>query len=74
MKQAIGDLNLTIVIVIAVAGLMALFSLAIWPMIKGGLNNSANCSEAICENCNSGICSCYMPGNEGNTFTCPYKG
>ena len=75
MKQAIGDLNLTIIIVIAVAGLVALFSLAVWPMIKDGLNQSTNCSDAICRNCDeiSGMCDCTMPNGSGD-FQCPFKG
>lgn len=75
MKEAISELNLTVIIVLAVAGLVALFSLVIWPIIEGGLEQSANCSDAVCESCNehTGICECHMP-NESETFDCAYKG
>ncbi|MBQ4583983.1 MAG: hypothetical protein IJA94_03760 [Bacilli bacterium] len=76
MKEAISELNLTVIIVLAVAGLVALFSVVIWPAIKTGIQDSANCSDAICTSCNesTGVCECYMESNPGNTFDCAYKG
>lgn len=77
MREATGDLNMTVIVVIAVAGLMAFFSMTLWPMIKGGLKHDANCSDAICVkstiNENAGTIECHMKGSS-ETFTCPYKG
>lgn len=74
MKQAIGDLNLTIIVVIAVAGLVALFSMGIWPMIKDGLNQSANCSDAICSCSKTAeMCDCTNKNGTRN-FQCPNRG
>ena len=74
MREATGDLNLTVIVVIAVAGLMAFFSMTLWPMIKDGLKHDANCSDAICSGTPSnGMIECHMKG-ETETFKCPYKG
>lgn len=75
MKQATGDLNMTIIVVIAVAGLVAFFSMVVWPMVKGGMIHEADCSDAICEkNADSnGMVNCKMK-NGSKTFQCPYKG
>lgn len=76
MKEAISELNLTVIIVLAVAGLVALFSVVIWPVIKTGIQDSANCSDAICVSCSdsTGLCECYMESNPGQTFECANKG
>ncbi|MBQ9834218.1 MAG: hypothetical protein IJO33_03400 [Bacilli bacterium] len=75
MKQAISELNLTVIIVLAVAGLVALFSMVIWPVIKSGLHNSANCSDAICTcDITDDICDCYMESNPSEHFDCVNKG
>ena len=78
MKHAISDLNMTVVIIVAIAGLVAFFGGIVWPSIKSHINTSANCNDAIClyENCNvdNGTCQCYMAGKESQMFECPFKG
>lgn len=81
MKEATGDLNMTVIIVIAIAGLMAFFSIAVWPIIRTTLQNDADCSDAFCkpewscEGKTEGKVCCKMPKDEsGKIFTCPYKG
>ncbi len=86
MKEATGDLNMTVVVVIVVAMLVASFSMVIWPMIKRGLKNEVNCSDAVCSKgeCSNGVCECkyYLRDSNGNIVTseqpktvyCPYKG
>ena len=76
MREATGDLNLTVIVVVAVAGLMAFFSMVVWPMIRGGMRNSENCSDAICEKVDTnkdGMVNCTRKGKTGS-FQCPYKG
>ncbi len=77
MREATGELNMTVIIVIAVAGLMAFFSMVIWPLVKNGMKKDANCSDAICEkntiNLSEGTIECHMKGDT-TWFTCPYKG
>lgn len=77
MKEALGELNGTIIVVIAVGLLMAFFFTVLWPNIKGDLQNNAKCSDAICDvgiNKNA-MTDCYSPGTEkSKTFECPYRG
>ena len=85
MKEATGELNMTIVIVLAVAALAAFFYLVLWPMIKHNYDSNTQCSSAICTcpdntkdhkgNCKStgGMATCHMAG-ESETFKCPWKG
>ena len=74
MKEATGDLNMTVVIVIIVAGLVAFFSMVVAPLVVGGIKSETNCSDAICD-CSPGQvkCSCHLP-RKTKTFTCPNKG
>lgn len=78
MKHAISDLNMTVVIVIAVAGLVAFFGGVIWPSIRSNIDKEANCSDAICYNCSvsTGTCDCDREMKDGSVtqFKCPYKG
>ncbi len=65
---------MTVIVVIAVAGLMAFFSMVVWPMIRGGMQHDANCSDAICSKTpNNGMVTCHMKG-KSEEFQCPYKG
>lgn len=79
MREATGELNMTVIIVIAVAGLMAFFSMFVWPMLRTGLRNDENCSDAICDKDtdNDGIVTCRRKLEDGTMsqeFECPYKG
>ena len=85
MKEATGDLNMTVVVVLIVAALVAFFSMAVWPMVKNGIKSEANCSDAIClkGDCDksAGTCNCtykYTDSLTGRsaekTIVCPYKG
>ncbi len=82
MKEATGELNMTVVIVIAVGILAAFFYTIIWPMISNNFTGNAKCSDAICECANNTnkckMANCYVVdenGNKkGNEFQCPWKG
>ena len=78
MKEAVGELNGTIIVVIVVGLLIALFYGLVWPIIKDGLKDNARCADAVCD---VGIRSgelgveCYSPhSDKTDTFYCPYKG
>lgn len=82
MKEATGELNMTVVIVIAVGILAAFFYTTIWPLISDNFNRNAKCSDAICT-CTDGTNKCKMAdcylvdknGKEkGEHFQCPWKG
>ncbi len=78
MKEATGELNATVVVVIAVGLFAAFFFSVLWPIINNNFEQSSNCGSAICEKCESGTCDtveCYIKGKESEgTFSCPYKG
>lgn len=79
MKEATGDLNMTVVIVLIVAVMGAFFSMVVAPLILNGIKSETNCSDAICTctktEITGGSCSkCYLKGKENQKFTCPYKG
>lgn len=82
MKEATGELNMTVVIVIAVGILAAFFYTIIWPAISNNFHSNARCNDAICA-CEDGstnckVAKCYLVdknGKEiGKRFDCPWKG
>ena len=42
MKEASGELNMTVVTIIAIAAIAAFFTAVIWPYIRNSLNNQWN--------------------------------
>ena len=80
MKEATGELNSTIVVVMAIAGLMALFSIFIFPMVMEGFDKRAVCADAICDKGyirDEYLSYCYSPKDTDTNktlFTCPYRG
>ena len=74
MKEATGELNLTVVVVVLVAALVALFSIFIWPTVQNGLHDDEKCSDAVCgsDDDKDGYVQCTRNGSE--PFQCPYKG
>jgi len=80
MKEATGELNMTVVVVIAVGVLAAFFYTILWPMLRDNYNASSKCSDAICDAStvdSSGMATCkyYKNGSQvGNSFKCAWKG
>ena len=79
MKEATGELNMTVVIVIAVGVLAAFFYTIIWPNLKGSFIASSKCSDAVCnpKTLNDGMVTCeyYKNGQkQGESFKCVWKG
>lgn len=87
MKEATGELNTTLITVLAIAMLLALFSTFIFPAVLKGLEGRATCAEAICDKGylpDSYTSLCYAPektddkgnktGGPSETFECPYRG
>lgn len=59
MKETTGELNMTVIVVIAVAILVAFFYFVIWPNLNANFQANSKCSRAICENpCKVGSNSC----------------
>ena len=77
MKQAIGELNATVVVVIAIGVLIAFFYNTIWPIVKGNFEKNSQCSKAICETNDDdgdGYVTCHSKNNKDSEFICVYKG
>ncbi len=78
MKEATGELNMSVVVVLAVSLLAVFFFSYLWPMIKANYERNAKCSAAICEKCPAGsTCKevkCHLKDNDSVEFTCVYKG
>ena len=66
MKEATGELNMTVVTVVAIAAIAAFFYAFVWPAIKSSINSSTKCADAICpEACTTGVCECVYLDEEG---------
>ena len=52
MKEATGELNMTVVTVVAIAAIAAFFYAFIWPGIKNTITQSTYCASANCTNGN----------------------
>ena len=87
MKEAIGDLNMTVVVVVLVAALVAFFSIVVRPAVLTGIKTDTNCDDAICpcQDKANGVCNdCYIceynketnskECHQENRFSCAYKG
>ena len=85
MKEASGELNSTIIVVLIVAALAAFFFSVLWPLIKSSQASSLSCQKAVCGyDCsghkktpsNGTVECCYKKdkSDQGTPITCPYKG
>ncbi len=74
MKEATGELNMTVITVVAIAAVGAFFYAIIWPRIKTNITNSTDCANAICPSkCKSGEkCTCQKADGSGEV-TCVLK-
>ena len=75
MKEASGELNLTVIVVMAVGMLMAFFYVLIWPTIKNNMTANTKCSAAVCDKCDlSDGCTKVTCHYKGQDFQCVWKG
>ena len=66
MKEASGELSMTAITVVAIAGLGVLFTTLIWPNIKSTIERNTNCNQTISCDCKGGnkTCDCkYLDKN-----------
>ncbi len=73
MKEATGELNMTVVTVVAIAAVAAFFYAFVWPSIKTNILNSTKCSSTTSCTCTGKTCKCtYMDeNNQTQEITCP---
>lgn len=73
MKEATGELNMTVVTVVAIAAVGAFFYAVIWPTVKENLELNTKCANAVCTGTiNNGVQTCtYNDGTAaGETIYC----
>ena len=70
MKEATGELNITVITVVAIAAIAAFFYAFIWPSIKANLNRQTLCAAAYhCEPAVNGTSSCKALDEKGDETT-----
>lgn len=76
MKEATGELNVTVIVVITVGLLSAFFFTIIWPRLNNNLKSNTKCSDAICAPvCNKATKKCEPNWDDKSkkTVKCVYK-
>lgn len=86
MKEATGELNMTVIVSISIGILAAFFFGVLWPMINENFQKNSQCNKAIC-NCakttresiesetgKKNNCLCKEKSDSETTFYCPFKG
>lgn len=58
MKEATGELNMTVITVVAIAAIAAFFYAFVWPSIKNNITGSVKCSSAVGCTCSGETCTC----------------
>ena len=75
MKEATGELNNTVIVLLAVAAFAAFFFSTLWPMIRANYESETKCADAICGYTCDG--TKVQPDESGGkttgTITCCYR-
>ena len=67
MKEATGELNMTVVTVVAIAAVAAFFYAFVWPGIRNSINTSTYCSQAY--GCDENYQDCEYMDKDGTEQT-----
>ena len=79
MKEATGELNMTVITVVAIAAVAAFFYAFVWPNIQNSIKANTYCATAQCTDCqtgkgNSTSCKCYYGDNfDQGPITCTFR-
>jgi len=77
MEKASGELNLTVITIVAIAAIAAFFYAFVWPAIQRNITNSQDCAAAIC-NCNPAAGQTMLCADcttlEGTPISCRLRG
>ncbi len=75
MKEATGELNMTVVTVVAIAAIGAFFYAFVWPAIQGSIQQSTRCANSVNCTCDGDTCQCSYYEDDGTIstekITCP---
>lgn len=80
MKEATGELNMTVVIVVSIGILSAFFFTILWPMIESSFVANSKCRNAVCDkkSVSDGMATCKYYDKDGkqvgSEFKCVWKG
>ena len=75
MKEATGELNMTVITVVAIAAIAAFFTMLVWPSVKNSMMASTICANGHnYEQGTAGTDGYVKCGTLGanNQFTCSY--
>ena len=70
MKEATGELNMTVVTVLAIGAIATIFYTLVWHLIKSNITNKTNCANAVCGTCGAtepGVASCTYIDDSGDS-------
>lgn len=70
MKEATGELNMTVVTVVAIAAVGAFFYAFVWPGIKSTIEKSTYCAMALCDADNKNCVYTDKDGSEKTGLDC----
>lgn len=73
MKEATGELNMTVVTVVAIAAVAAFFYAFVWPAIQRSIEQNTRCAAAQNCQCDGDTCDCQWMNDEGTyeDIECP---
>ena len=69
MKEATGELNMTVVTVVAIAAVAAFFYAFVWPSIQNSIKASTYCAMATCNSDNT-VCTYVNEDGDDDTVDC----
>ncbi len=64
MKEATGELNMTVITVVAIAAIAGIFYAFVWPAIRQNIERSTYCANAACDPDGK---NCTYVDKDGNT-------
>ena len=70
MKEATGELNITVITVVAIAAIAAFFYAFIWPAIKNNLNRRTLCASAYSCNESRSVCEALDQNGKPTQVDC----
>jgi len=63
MKEATGELNMSVFVIISIGVLSAFFYTVIWPGMQSNMNRNTKCNKAV---------DCKESDNQDGTSVCQY--
>lgn len=79
MKEASGEMNATIIVVMLISVMATFFFFVLWPSINNTISRNMKCSDAMCDGDTvdgNGFAECVYIDKKGvrHNLTCVWKG